>query len=321
MSENNGFNKRYEVYDRMSTESLNALLELEAQLDGNGELDSGTIAYIAGVIAKREKEAHTQTLPDLQAAWDSFQKNYLSNPGLGASLYSFDEDDAEFAADFMVGTSPGGRRIDLYNVIQKNASQSKPRKRLFSVSRIAAAIAILCLMGSVTALAVNFSLDKWIAHWTGSSFTFIPTSPTDSNEQTDVPVTLTNGTYCSLQVALDAYNVALPLAPKWIPDGYKLSEATAEEDDMGITFSATYEHEGECLLITIRKVNVDRVKTFEKDEREVVTYKVHDIEHYIMHNIDKITAVWTNDNYEGMITGSISKPNILKMIDSIYERS
>lgn len=51
--------KDYSKYDRMSTESLEELLRLDAELpDGEGP-DIGEILYISKVIAKREKEHPT----------------------------------------------------------------------------------------------------------------------------------------------------------------------------------------------------------------------------------------------------------------------
>lgn len=51
-----GNSKDYSKYDRMSTESLEELLRLDAELpDGEGP-DIDEILYISEVIAKREKE-------------------------------------------------------------------------------------------------------------------------------------------------------------------------------------------------------------------------------------------------------------------------
>lgn len=321
MSENNGFNKRYEVYDRMSTESLNALLELEAQLDGNGELDSGTIAYIAGVIAKREKEAHTQTLPDLQAAWDSFQKNYLSNPGLGASLYSFDEDDAEFAADFMVGTSPGGRRIDLCASLEPHpASPPAKRRRPIAIfGRVAAILAAVLLVGTVSAYAFGGTIRQAVGHWFQDVFFFDEQGgPGTSEPSTD---STTSGPYASLQDALDAYKIKTPLAPEWLPDKYIPNEIDVDEAPSGNSFFASYLNpEGKELVITILEIiDPNKMRVFEKGVADVTVTVVHGVEHYIMENTNGLCAAWNNGLYECMITGDVSQSELEQMINSIYK--
>lgn len=322
MPENNEFHNRYEVYDRMSTESLNAILELEARLDCDGELDSDTIAYIAGVIAKREEQAQTQSLPDVQAAWQAFQKNYLSNPGIGASLYNFDEDDAEFAADLMLGTTPDGKRIDLCSALEQQTSvPPKKRRRPIAVfGRVAAIFAAVLLVGTVTAYALGgVAFRQAVGHWFQDVFFFHEEGRAGPGEPS-IKSTIA-GPYSSLQDALDAYAVTVPLAPTWLPDGYVPNEIDVDESLSGLSFYGSYHNsKNDEIVITILEIiDPSNMRVFEKNSAGVSISVVQGVEHYIMENSNGLCAAWNNGMYECMITGNVSEAELQKIINSIYK--
>ena len=90
-----GNRKDYSKFDRMSTESLEELLRLDAELpDGEGS-DIDEILYISEVIAKREEEHPTGRYSeiDVEAAWETFQTKYRPFVTDGRSLYDFDDDE------------------------------------------------------------------------------------------------------------------------------------------------------------------------------------------------------------------------------------
>lgn len=92
---NSGDRKDYSKYDKMSTESLEELLRLDAELpDGEGS-DIDEILYISEVIAKRDREQPTgrYSKADVDAAWETFQTKYLPYAADGRSLYDFDDDE------------------------------------------------------------------------------------------------------------------------------------------------------------------------------------------------------------------------------------
>lgn len=322
MPDNSRFQNRYEIYDRMSTESLNAILELEARLDCDSELDSDTIAYIAGVIAEREKKTHTQSLPDLQAAWSAFQKNYLSNPGIGATLYNFDENDAEFAEDLMLRRSPGGRRIDLCRASERPAASPTPKRRrpIAVFGRVAAVFAAVLLVGTVTAYALGGGAFRHaVGHWFQDVFFFHEEGSSGTGGPSTKPTLA--GPYSSLQDALDAYEVTLPLAPKWFPDGYQIKEVNVDEALGGLTFTASYlNSKDDKILISISEiVDQNKMRVFEKNSADVTVSVIKGIEHYFMENTNGLCAAWNNGIYECMITGNLSQAELQQMINSIYK--
>lgn len=319
MPENDGFKKTYAIYDRMSTESLNAILELEARLGGNGELDSGTIAYIAGVIARREESA--QALPDLQAAWKVFERDYLSCPGIGATLYSFDGDDPEMADALCTEKGTDCKRINLCSVLENQAEPplKKPRKRFSMLGRVVAVLAAVLLAGSITAHAFNTSLTRIVGQCFNSLFSFVmlgDAEPSSNVTRPDVPPV----TYASLEDALAAYQITTQLAPTWFPEEYRLIIVDADEMKEGVSIIAKYKFEDKALSFTIREITgPNNFKNVEKDGQDVQIYEAGGIDHYIMSNNGEMTAIWVNESFECMISGKVSRAVLQKMINSVYE--
>ena len=91
---NSGNSKDYSKYDRMSTESLEELLHLDAELPHGEGLDTDEIIYISKVLIKREEEHPTGQYPaiDVNLAWEEFQTIYLPAASDGHSLYDFDDE-------------------------------------------------------------------------------------------------------------------------------------------------------------------------------------------------------------------------------------
>ena len=57
----------------------------------------------------------------------------------------------------------------------------------------------------------------------------------------------------------------------------------------------------------------------EKNETKVDVYSVEGIEHHILTDVTMIKAVWQNGEWEGHITGDVTREELIHMIDSIYE--
>lgn len=321
MPENEGFKKTYAVYDRMSTESLLATLELEARLGRNGVLDPDAIAYIAEVIAKREEVA--QSLPDLQAAWETFQKDYLSCPGIGSTLYDFDGDNYETAGDSCIGQQIDGKRIDLCSALETKKGQpaKKPHKKFSMLGRIVAAVAVLLLAGSITAHAFNTSLTRVVGQCFESLFSFVMLGEAEPSSNVTRPDVLPV-TYASLEDALAAYQITTPLAPAWVPYGYIPDGVTVDNISGALNFTACYTNQShEEIVMTISEIlDSEKLRVYEKDSKEVSVYKFNDIEHYFMGNNNDLRVTWVNDTYECKISGNISRADLQNIVESIYMR-
>lgn len=311
-----GNSKDYSKYDGMSTESLEELLRLDAELpDGEGA-DIDEILYISEVIAKREKEHPTGRYAeaDVEAAWETFQTKYLPYVTDGRSLFDFDDEPNRTLAENPVSdfSSPSGKRL----------ISLRGRRRLSRVvSLVAVAAALLGLM-TVTAYAMGYDLWGVIAQWTKDTFTFVSASKANDAENSSAEVTLNDGEYANLQVALDAYGVTEPLAPEWFPEGFVMDSAIVSELSNEVLFYTCGNNNDHMLAIQIYKHNSPNdinYASWQKDDVDITTLEIENCIFYMMTNAERNSAVWSNGPFECSISGDISLAELSKMIESIFE--
>ena len=231
---NSGDRKDYSKYDKMSTESLEELLRLDAELpDGEGS-DIDEILYILEVIEKREEEHPTGRYSeiDVEASWETFQTKYRPFLTDGRSLYDFDDDEPS-------STEAANPAPDTSSPFGKHHISARGRRRLGRVTSFAAAIAILLGLMTVTAYAMGYDLWGVIAQWTKDTFTFVSAS--------------SEGEYGNLQSALDAYGITEQLAPTWIPERFSVELVTVDKTtDPSITvFQCDYRCDKEWIIVQI----------------------------------------------------------------------
>jgi len=293
--------KDYSAFDNMSTEMLEDILRADSQLPINEDSDNEAILYIMEVIAKREKEHPTGRFQDGHQAWESFSENYLPFIEDDKSLYDFEDDFAEeqTGIKYLPSTIP---------------FQSHKKSILSRVVFVTAAVIALLFASTVTASAFGFNLWGAVAQWTRDTFGFSTTaSISEDSEQKDSANRLQN--------ELNQYGITTALAPTWYPDGYSLENIDVAETPARTTFIATFDNNGQEILITIVAMTDSPNRVYEKDGDDVTVYSVNQIKHYIMTNLDNINVVWATENYECSISGVLSLKDAEKMIDSIYERN
>lgn len=315
-----GNRKDYSKFDRMSTESLEELLRLDAELpDGEGS-DIDEILYISEVIAKREEEHPTGRYAeiDVEAAWETFQTKYRPFVTDGRSLYDFDDDEpgnTETASPAPGTSSPSG----------KNRISTQGRRRLGRVASFAAAIAILLGLMTVTAYAMGYDLWGVIAQWTKETFTFVSASKANNAESPNTNIVRDDGEYADLQAALDDYGITEKLVPNWMPDGFSVAEVivdtTSKRPD--IVFCELCESDVKSLIISVyihHDPNYTTFVTWQKNDSDVILYEMGDCKFYLMENKDQLNAVWTNGPYECGVSGDVTLDELYQIINSIYEK-
>ena len=138
-------------YDAMTTEELEEILRLDAEMPEGQESDTEKILYIMEVLAKRNKQ-NSHTGNTALKAYESFKQNYMP-----------ETDDT---------------------IIPVKTRRRMPRwvRRLAAT---AAVIAILLVGSSVTAKAFGFNFWKTVIQWTQETFHFGQWG--DSNANTTLP--------------------------------------------------------------------------------------------------------------------------------------
>jgi len=307
--------KDYSKYDKMSTESLEELLRLDAELpDGEGP-DIEEILYISEVIAKREKEHPTGRYPavDVDAAWEEFQTKYLPYMTDGRSLYDFDDDDPSYAEDQTAGS-------DIPSPVGRKHISSRGRHRLSRAASFAAVIIALLGLMSATAYAMGYDLWGVIAQWTKDTFTFV--SASKANDAENSQTTVTGGEYADLQAALDAYGITEQLVPTWIPEGFTVKTvAVYEHSDLSyVAFYARYKCGNKTLAIQVNQYldNQDiEYSTWQKDAEDVQTIEINEQSFYVMTNMGRPLISWVQGAFECCITGDLLETEMIEMVESI----
>ena len=254
--------------------------ELHALLRRDSLEKDTDVEKVLYILRLLEKRGETEPV-DVDAAWKDFRENYL--PG------AVPEDSA--------------------------ATSRRPLRRVFLT---AAVIAAFLLFATIVAAALGVDVWGHVARWTSETFHF-------SMEEAEpvVPADVVYGEdereFADMQTALDAYGVTEKLVPAWMPEGYELTEMHVAVMPNGNTWHALYTRGEDNLIVSVRRMNEGfGGATYEKDDGEVTVYEMGGVEHYLMTNLDYELAVWTVDDFECSITGSISRDELIRMVDSIY---
>ena len=307
----------YSKYDEMGTEALEEILRLDFQMSEEAESDIDAILYISEVIARREKNP-----PDVEAAWEQFNRKYRPYVTDGRSLYDFDDkDDTPETASGDPATGNNGHSV----CVTPPHKYWRGTRRLVRAGVVAAILAAFLFATSVTAYALGYDLWGTFVQWTKDTFSFV--SQTSDDNYTDINTVNSpiEQEYASLQEALDAYGITEPLLPTWIPEGFAVKEVTVRKDVKPgcIVFSACYRQSDQSLTIQINMYqnpsSVDYT-TWQKDEADVDIVDVNGHTFYIMENIDRWSATWTNGVFEENISGNVSSDELNTIIQSIYRK-
>lgn len=293
--------------ERLSTQELEELLRLDARSQRDEFSNMDFIFRVLEEIEKRELERPDGRLPDVDAAWESFQKNYLLTAGDGQSLYEDCEDDLVPS-----NKAPNPRRK------ATNAIRTHHRIR----RSILVATLLVVLGGSLVAQAAGFDVFGVIARWTAETFHFEITGTSDSNKSNQPALAPNAKTeYASLQEAVDAYGIT-GVVPTWWPDGFELTELKTSANQNRAMISAFYQAGTKCFTVNVRQyASAESAGTviYEKDENEVTLYEKNGIVHYIMSNLDQKRVVWKSGLLECSISGDLTEQELKKMVDSTYE--
>ncbi|MDE7172484.1 MAG: DUF4367 domain-containing protein [Oscillospiraceae bacterium] len=315
-----GNRKDYSKYDEMSTESLEELLRLDAELPDGEESDIDEILYISEVIAKREREHPTGRYSevDVDTAWETFQTKYLPYLKDGRSLYDFDDDEPGHT-EATVSVS------DTSSTDGKKHIPARTKRHLGRVAAIAAAVAVLLSLMTVTAYALGYDLWGAFARWTQDIFSFVSASETgDTDSEKEPPIM--DVEYATLQEALDIHGVTEPLAPTWVPDGFAIDSVKVDDTSSPrvVIFQANYCCEERWIAVQITMHRDSHSSTYtewQKDDEGVTTIELENCTFYMMRNGERECAAWSNGAFEGYITADVTFEELSEIVKSIYVRN
>lgn len=142
-------------WEQLDTEELLELVRMDLDPPEGGDYER--TARILEVIERREEESPTGILPDVDQAWEDFQKYYVPLDSEGCPLYPMRDPDRTSA-----GRGPDGRR-----------RRGRLLRRLIPV----AAVAAVTLSSMVAAQAFGLDVFGTLARWTEETFHFVSGTP------------------------------------------------------------------------------------------------------------------------------------------------
>lgn len=287
--------------ERMSTAKLEKLLLQDFQDPEGGEDRMDKLYYAARLLAERNPDSGAAP----NRAWESFQEKYLPFVEARSAHYEDGTAPSSYAAQ--------GRR------------QSRSRRWGLRGILVVAALVVLLLSVSATAAATGHDLWRLLAQWTDEVISITPGQVTRVDPD-EIRIPEEGTEYSSLQEALDDCGLTLPVAPKWIPEGFELMELIVDtHDPTSLAFVTCYHGDDTTLLISL---NIFLTRDdgghggygdFQKDEGDPNPYEAGGITHLLSTNAGRPIALWVNGPVEGSIIGDITMDELKQIIDSIYE--
>ena len=291
-------NQNYAYLSRLSTQKL---LELLAAAPAPAETpeDKAYIDAIVEVVLEREERHPTGLLPDPEQAWEEFQQYYNTPEGEDLSLYPAE--------------NPGTAPSEPAPSQTEYRPQRRPKRHFFRRVVIVAAVVVCIALPPALGFENVFQM---ISSWSDDIFLMEDNVNTFKNEYT-LPE---NDRYGKLQEALDEYEISANVVPNWMPEGFILDDIIVNvlQEPERIEIRAYYLN-GERIISLFYNQYRESLTSYEKNDSSVEIYTVGGVKHYLFENMESEVAVWSLADLECAISGDISKKEMKKIIESIYE--
>lgn len=210
----------------------------------------------------------------------------------------------------------------LLNPQKVETRKSRMSRRAFFA--VAAVVAVLASM--VTAQALGVDIFGFFGRWTDERFTFTGSEDEAGYQERDRWYPLEEGEtaeFSSLDEALEAFRINLPLVPHWFPERFTefAVEATVTPRGMDLIAESFPVIEGrqEALRVVYTEFGEEGPAiAIVKDEKSPIIHECEGITHYITTDRDYCTGSWIQDNLLCMIAGTVTVEEMEQIIDSIY---
>ena len=291
------FDKRqhrdYSIFDKMSTDELKEILRQDSYQEENRKTDIDAILYITEVIAGREEIEKTNKVKNADAAWQEFKEKYMPQDGDGKSLYDFDDEDDE----------PEPKTVE-------HVAQKKAKRGILWVIRIAAIVAVLAVIGTVTASALGFNVWEALINWGRETFNI---SGGEVRDEKVIPLELKE-----LEHTLYEIGMKNDLLPSYIPDGYKFSDISVGETGNSTDILCFLENGDSNLMLQYTIYSFEYVNTdVQKDDPSPEIYEYGGRQYYIVNNYKMYGASFVEDNVFVQFLGLDSREELIKILNSI----
>ena len=196
---------------------------------------------------------------------------------------------------------------------ESRATHRRHLKTKRTASKIAAAIAIVCVTSSLVAEACGIDVFGTIARWTSEVFHF-GQNETPYAEVGNYPIEIgETKEYDTIQDAVDALEITDPLMPTWVPERYEPPNVSVHREASGVSIHVTYKSEDNSLKFQYRETSRADQQLIEKH-----SYLAGNTRHYIIADKTETKILWANGDFECRASGNISEQEAREIIKSIY---
>ena len=196
--------------------------------------------------------------------------------------------------------------------------QNRMSRRAFWA--VAAVIAVLASM--VTVQAFGMDIFGFFGRWTDEQFTFTGSADKAGYQEKDRNYPFAEGEtaeFSTLDEALEAFRINLPLVPHWFPERFGELEVTGSVMPSGMLIFASSGEGEQFLTVEYSEFGEDGpAVVVEKDKNETIVYETNGMRHYIVTDHGDCKAAWTVDNILCIICAPITVEEMERIIGSIY---
>lgn len=209
--------------------------------------------------------------------------------------------------------------LEILEKLSKHNTSSKQsihkRRWLAGIAAAAAVVCIVVMTMSPTVRAASF----WdvLFRWTSSIFEFIDPDKNESYPVANTDFATDNPGLQQLYDKATELGVIEPIVPMWLPEGFILSELRIFPMRGGNKLYAKFTNGNSDISITYR-ISTDISVKVEKEETGVEVFDAGEICHFVVENMDNLSATWTVDGVECVINTDVPKEDIYSIIKSIY---
>lgn len=289
----------FSQYDKMSDEELAAIRRRDLLGSPEEQLSADELIYISQLYCQRAGQADIFK-KSAEEAYAQFEQSYMpKTPGEVARQQEQEEADIQEILNFLR---------------QLSRSEEKEKKRTGrSFRRYMLIAAIVAVIVSLTIVPVNASgqtVFKTIVVWAKETFQFI--DPDQISAEDFVEDT-------QFQEFLQQHSVAT-FVPRLIPKGYTFVQNSVIEEGEYIGCQALYQLDEELFFsISVCKIIPGSLDYVEQSGDVYEGLKIDRTEYFLFHNLERTVAVWNEDGYQHIITGAISKDEMIIILHSIVK--
>ena len=209
--------------------------------------------------------------------------------------------------------------LAVLNKLSKHETTSKQSKiNRGWIAGIAALAAVVCIvvMAMPRTVGAESFLDV-LFRWTGSVFEFFTPEQDVTNPPVEHLFVTDNPGLQQLYDEVTALGVTESVVPTWLPEGFVVTEIKNISIPSGNKVYGRFENGNMQITITFL-VTTYTSSVVEKEEAGVEVFESSGISHFIMENVDNVSATWSLDGVECLLNGNIAKEDIYLIIKSIY---